>query len=135
MDPVSGKNLPPMHQGFPTDHDLKSLKNVERHLLVSLEIERVRASRPASRASGEPVLVAAGIERRINRHMNLSECFPDGRLALRGRLSELAPTIDKRTYRAYLRSGGNVITVLYINFELGTCLTSALVPKLAVLAV
>ncbi len=131
MDVFSGKDIPPDSRRHDTNSDLKSLENVEKHLRAQLAVER----RSGANSTPGPVLESpgAGIERRVNRKMMMWDCFPDGKLALKGRLSALAVTLDKGTYRAYLRNNGDITTVLYINFELGTCLVTALVPHLPLL--
>lgn len=129
MDVFPGKDIPPGSRRHDTNSDLKSLGNVEKHLRAQLEVER----RNEANSTHGPVPETLGIERRVNRKMMMWDCFPDGKLALKGRLSALAVTLDKGTYRAYLRNNGDITTVLYINFELGTCLVTALVPHLPLL--
>lgn len=124
----SGRSRHAWSEGFPRDHDIKSLENVEQHLRATLAVERLRAGMEVSVADGANHALSADCERRLNRGMHLSECFPDGRMALRGRLSGLSATLDPDTYRAYLYRAGSIATVLYINFELQTCVTAALVP-------
>ncbi len=135
MKNIPNISLPASTHARPADHDLKSLDNVEKHLRAELEIEldgklKVKTPLPRHHKSSyhsEPSGYS-GYERRINRMMDFRECYPNGKLALRGKLSDLTLTMSKRTYRAFLRHEGRIITILYVNFESRNCATCALVP-------
>lgn len=112
-------------------HDLKSLENVEKHLRAQLEVELHKKSGRdlPGRRPGQPDHAShPEVERRVNRLMQIEECFPGGNLVLKGTLSPLMKTLESGTYRAFLRSRGQATAVLYINFERKICLTASLVP-------
>ena len=127
--------LPASTHANPADHDLKSLGNVEKHLRAELEIQldgklRVETLSPRYHKSSYHNQPSghSGYERRINRMMDFKECYPNAKLALRGKLSDLTLTMNKRTYGAFLRHEGRIITILYMHFESRNCATCALVP-------
>lgn len=118
MDQIPGLDIPASGTRYAANRDLKSLEKVEKHLRARLEVER--RSVPVSIPS-----VLAGV----------APASPEKWRATTevaslpwGRLSALALTMDKETYRAYLKNSANT-TVLYINFKLGTFLVMALMPS------
>lgn len=121
MEQFSGQEIPAGSRWFKTGRDLKPLENVEQHLRAQLEIERRVAARPAPAPANAVSLPGDGLPMR---HHPVAH----GEMVLAGRLCSMAPTMDRQIYRAYLKHMG-VTSVLYINFELGTCLAMALMPS------
>ena len=117
MDQTPGLDIPAGGTRYATKRDLKSLEKVEKHLRARLEVERrsVATSISSALVGVAPALPWEG------RTTTEVASLPWGRL------SALALTMDKETYRAYLKNSGNT-TVLYINFNLGTFLVMALMP-------
>ena len=118
MEQFSGNGEPAGSRWYRIGRDLRPLENVEQHLRAQLEIERRTLARPASGHG-----VAASGQAPSTAH----HALPREGAVLTGRLSSLAPTMDRQIYRAYLKNMG-VTSVLYINFELGTCFAMALAP-------
>jgi hypothetical protein len=110
-----------------SDQDARLPEHWESRLLAELEItvqgKRKRRARLVPRHDSLYHEGYSGPERRTNRIMHLNECYPNGRLALRGKLSGLTKTLGRDTYRAFLKHEGRNITVLYVNFNLRTCMT------------
>jgi hypothetical protein len=131
MKKFSDIRFPAMTHSPPADHYLNPLEYVEKRLEAEAGIGLQNQQGVHSTQYHEPAHHNAfsAHERRINRMMHISECFPDGKLSLRGKLSGLIQTMSKDTFRTYLRHHGNILTVLYINFNTSTCTTCDLVPR------
>ncbi len=132
MKDIANNPIPSGISNRAADHDFKSVDNVEKHLRAELEIElrdKTIFVSPSAQQDTVSRLDTFGhydhpsIERRINRRMHISDCYPNGKLALRGTLSDFSRTKSKDTHRAFLRHQGNIMTILSINFETGDCQT------------
>ena len=112
-----------------TSYDFNLLGYVEKRLEAEIgqknkqDVESAHRNKPAYHSN----LLAC--ERRINRVMHISECFPNRKLSLLGKLSVLTRTVSKDTFRANLMHKGEIVTTLYINFNNSTCTTCDLMPK------
>ncbi len=90
---MSGININP---GHPVDHDLATLELVRHGIEAQLEFEYLLIERD-------------------QREIALAQCFPGGKLILRGTMQGLSRTLDPEVTRSYLVQDGQRKAILYIN--------------------
>lgn len=88
--------------GHAQDRDLRALQRLEQSIEAQLELEHQ-------------------LTERDQREIALAQCFPHGRLVLRGRLSGYFPTLDPEVVRSYLIQDGRRKGILYINLLRRVC--------------
>ena len=87
---------PNLNLGHPQDRNLQTLQLIEQELQAELEFQ-------------------LQISARDRREIDLAQCFPEGKLALPGRLEGFHKTIDPEVVRCYLVQDGQRKGILYIN--------------------
>lgn len=88
--------------GHPVDRNLRALELVRHSIEAQLEFEHQ-------------------VTERDRREIALAECFPEGKLILRGKLVGMNPTMDPEVSRAYVVQDGRVNGILYINLLRKVC--------------
>jgi hypothetical protein len=91
-----------LNLGHPKDRQLHSLELVEHSVQAQLEFEHLLIER--------------------NKHeIELSKCFPNGKLILRGYTHGYFQTVDPEVARTDLMQNGKRKAILYINTVRKTC--------------
>lgn len=85
-----------LNLGHPEDRNLAALELVEHSIQAQLEFEHQ-------------------LTERDRREIELAQCFPEGKLILRGKIQGCFPTIDPEVIRTILIQDGKRKAILYIN--------------------
>lgn len=94
--------IPKLNLGHPEDRQLYSLELVKHSVQAQLEFEHLLIDRN-------------------KREIDLAQCFPNGKLILRGNTCGFFQTIDPEVSRTHLMQDGKRKAILYINTVRKTC--------------
>lgn len=85
-----------LNLGHPEDRSLAALELAEHSIQAQLEFEHL-------------------LTERDRREIELAQCFPEGKLILRGKMHGRFPTLDPEVIRTFLIQDGKQKALLYIN--------------------
>lgn len=92
----------PHSHGHPRNHDLRSLKQLERGIEARLKIDH-------------------HLGQQDRREIDLATCFPAGKFMLDGVITDIQQTLDPEVMRGNVMQGGQCTGLIYINVPRKKC--------------